>query len=335
LSDDDLILRVRDRSFGDEWFKVHDPSNVVVLAQLPKWMELLWHRDLATRLGADLKWGAVRAHWRDLGADLRRSILVDLRDALISIVDPTIYRVDLVRSIEERVKRSRGRWPAAFRQLVDGLTEKYERQSILGDSPVRRIQRFLEDDGDSVGGIGGIDGNFDDDRSVLGEIDGQLKKAHSVRLFGARSAAAFSYLVDPGERAKALTSLRGGREFLTPEVINSRVFAFGERIQRVFDEGNQPSVLAIGYLKTAIRNRLHTGGRIVLTNDVPAGVLEARSIDEPMVQAADLAGGYAADLYRKHGLRVVCEEFKGVILNGAMVRDWQQIERADLTRLRT
>jgi len=52
------------------------------------------------------------------------------------------------------------------------------------------------------------------------------------------------------------------------------------------------------------------------------------------LQAADLAGGYARSIYLDFGLRIVCEEFKGVILNGSMVRDWTQVGRSNLTELR-
>lgn len=37
--------------------------------------------------------------------------------------------------------------------------------------------------------------------------------------------------------------------------------------------------------------------------------------------------------YLERGLRVVCEEFKGVILNGSMIRDWSCIDRPNLTEL--
>jgi hypothetical protein len=76
---------------------------------------------------------------------------------------------------------------------------------------------------------------------------------------------------------------------------------------------------------------------IVLT-DAPLseGAIEQVSADVAMLQAADLAAGYARELYNAHeGLRRVCEEFKGVILNGSMVRDWTQVDRRDLENLRT
>jgi hypothetical protein len=108
----------------------------------------------------------------------------------------------------------------------------------------------------------------------------------------------------------------------------------GERIQRVFDEGNQRSVTAISELKDVVRERLTTDQLIVVPRDIPKGVVEMSSTRTPALQAADIAGGYARTLYVEHGLRVVCEEFKGVILNGAIVRDWTQLERRNLTELR-
>jgi hypothetical protein len=52
-----------------------------------------------------------------------------------------------------------------------------------------------------------------------------------------------------------------------------------------------------------------------------------------MLQAADLAGGYARDLYLKHGLRIVCVK-SSKASNGSMVRDWSQVARTNLTELR-
>lgn len=121
---------------------------------------------------------------------------------------------------------------------------------------------------------------------------------------------------------------------MTPRRLFAHLLALGERTQHVFDEGNRPSVSAIAGLRDAIRQRLATRGQITLTDGTPEGAIELRSADTPMLQAADLAGGYARSLYLELGLRVVCEEFKGVILNGSMVRDWTQVERTDIAELR-
>ena len=46
----------------------------------------------------------------------------------------------------------------------------------------------------------------------------------------------------------------------------------------------------------------------------------------PHLQAGDLAADYARMLYLKtEGLRIVYEEFRAVILNGSIVRDWTQV----------
>ena len=99
--------------------------------------------------------------------------------------------------------------------------------------------------------------------------------------------------------------------------------------------GNQTSVAAINELKESVRGGLSKAGLITLPDPIPIGAVEQSSALTPTLQAGDLAAGYAEDLYRSsEGIRRVCEEFKGVILNGSMVRDWKQIERTDLDRLR-
>jgi hypothetical protein len=122
--------------------------------------------------------------------------------------------------------------------------------------------------------------------------------------------------------------------YVTPQRLFVHILTAGERTQHVFDEGNRPSVTAIAELRSAIRRRLATRRQIVLTDGEPDAAIELKSTDTPMLQAADLAGGYARSLYLELGVRVVCEEFKGVILNGSMVRDWSQVERADVAELR-
>ena len=43
------------------------------------------------------------------------------------------------------------------------------------------------------------------------------------------------------------------------------------------------------------------------------------------LKAADVAAGYARRLYESDdGLKKVCIEFRQVLLNGTLVRDWQQ-----------
>jgi hypothetical protein len=200
-------------------------------------------------------------------------------------------------------------------------------------SPVLRIQGFLEDDGESLGDIGGIPGNTDESRSLLSELDSELSALHTMRIFGARSAAAFSNVLDDAAAKQAVDALWEVRYF-EPQTLLAHVLAAGESTQHVFDEGNRPSVRAIAKLRAAIRERLASRRRIVLTDDAPGAAIELSSATTPMLQAADLASGYARGLYLDLGLRVVCEEFKAVIWNGAMVRDWTQVERADLTELR-
>jgi hypothetical protein len=95
-------------------------------------------------------------------------------------------------------------------------------------------------------------------------------------------------------------------------------------------------VSAINHLKDTLREHLQDKGLIVLPDGVPEGALEQSSADVTMLQAADLAAGHARELYLStEGIRRVCEEFKAVILNGSMIRDWTQVDRRDLEHLRT
>ena len=164
---------------------------------------------------------------------------------------------------------------------------RYERESILSDSPASLIQDYLEDDGEILGGLGGIDGNTDENRSIVSDLGEKLKKPHTVRLFGARSAAACVQVSDHQDWRTAIWE-NFYRRYLTREQILGLVLARGERILRVFDEGNQPSVSAIVDLKGAVRDRLASAGRIIIPEGTSAGAIEQCSTDAPMLQAAHL-----------------------------------------------
>jgi len=315
------------RTFSDDSFRITE--QLVVTGTLPGWAELRWYPDLVRFCGADLKWGRVRDRWPDLSSELRRSILRDLRDALIAIIDGSLYHSEWQRIAERVARRPRASWPEAFGAWVDERSRDYEMRRILDDSPAWRIQEYLADDGDILADIGGIAQNTDIERTLLTDLQARLEKPHNVRLFGARSAAAFAHVLNRDDWAKAIDYLRDVRYFM-PQRLMGQVLAMGERTQRIFDEGNKKSVAGINSLKAAIRERLQASRVIFLsTEPLTNDASEEPSHSQPMLQAADLAGGYARQIYLDYGLRGVCEEFKGVIHNGKMIRTWLQIERVD------
>jgi hypothetical protein len=285
LGDDSSILRIESQTFADESFRVADASGLVVLGQLPNWTELRWHVELGQRCGAELKWRRVRSRWADLSADLRRAVLRDLREALITVIDPSIYRFDLEEAIASRVRVPKELWAPSLQAFVDTQVEKYERRRILWASPAVLIQDYLEDDGDMLGGVGGIDGNTAEDRTIISELDFKLKSAESVRFFGARSAAAFSYLLNRDGWDSVLADARAEGRFLTREYVTGLVLARGERTLHTFDEGNRPSLSAIVDLKSAVRARLVGAGRIIVPDGTPVGAAERPSPHSSTVQA--------------------------------------------------
>jgi hypothetical protein len=334
MADDDFIVRVHDQTFADDSFKVLDPRGLVVVAQLPHWVGLTWHSELAKTCGSELKWARVRHRWDDLSPDLRRAAMRDLREALISIVDPSLYRFDLKNLMINAVRQPEAAWPMPFRDWAEAELAKWEAQEILADSPATRIERYLKMP-DLFIGDGSREKEDDDAQSVVDLFDDAFQKPHNARVFGARSGAAFAHFLDRDEWVEIIEDVVRDMRYVTPQYIARRVLARGEVTQRVFDEGNAPSVLAIREIKGAIRDDLEEAGVILLPDDLPEGAVEASSASVIMLQAADLAAGYAKDLYLSDsGIRGVCEEFNGVILNGSMVRDWSQVDRADLGRLR-
>lgn len=331
-----LTSHINRATFADESFKIADDYEPVVNAQLPDWIDLRWYWDLTRKFGGrELKWQVVRRRWPDLGVELRRATLWALREALIIIIDPRLYRFSIEQTVTATIRQPRTRWPAAFRSWVEThLLPTYISRGILLDSPASRIQDFLEDHGVMLGGVGGIDGNADEDRTILTDLEGTLGNPHNIRLFGARSAAAFAHLLDPDGRARAIELLLDMR-YVNRRLVDGLLLAAGEHIQRVFDEGNRKTVAAIVELQQAVRARLAAQSRLLVPEGTSHRAVELSSRDTPLLQAADITAGYAKTLYaQSDGLKAVCEEFRAVILNGSMVRDWTRVERPNAVDLR-
>jgi len=331
--DDSRILRIDHRTYADESFRIADPQGLVVLANLPEWADLRWHADLGRACGRELKWSKIGRCWRDLSADLRRAVLRCLREALITIVDPSVYRFDLEQTVIAAVGQPRKAWPAKFETWVQEQLVEYEKHRILTDSPILRIDSFLRGDDFWLDDAGDLTRDGDNQTSLLPVLTDSLKAPHTARLFGARSAAAYWQLLDHDTRERALAELWEVR-YITPARLAGHVLAIAERAQRVYDEGNQPSVLALADVSTAVRQRLAARELIVLPNDIPPGAVEQSSSVTPALQASDLAAGYARRLYLEQGLKAVCEEFRSVIFNGSMIRDWARVDRPDAAELR-
>lgn len=187
MSDDDLILRIESQTFADDSFKIHDPLGLIVDAELAGWSELRWHNELVQKCGDDLKWAKVRHYWSDLSSELRRAVLRDVRDSLIIVVDPRLYRFDLEQTFSLAVRRPRAAWPVEFAVWAEEQIVDYEIQSILSDSPVSRIEYFLEDDSVILGDADAIEDDDDANPSIVTELREGLQNRHNVRLFGKRS----------------------------------------------------------------------------------------------------------------------------------------------------
>lgn len=315
-------------TFSDDSFEsVANPYAPVVVARLPSGLDLRWHSDVVDRLARasrEIKASRLLKYWADLPRDLRAAITRTIREATISIVDARAYQLEfddmLVRVIrgagEEILSRIRGQFLAA-----------YVADRTLWNSPAWRIQRMLYGDDPltlEVNQIYGISSANEYDDSLFQSLRTQLQKQHNIRLFGARSAAAFVELADPEERVRAIEQLWDRRYFM-PFDVDLTILARTDSTHHVFDEGNRPSVEAIGTLRTAARKAVRRRERWSITLPRSGGQSEESSRTRRELQAADIAAGYARRLYESdEGLKKVCLEFRRVLLNGTVVRDWKQ-----------
>ena len=79
-------------------------------------------------------------------------------------------------------------------------------------------------------------------------------------------------------------------------------------------------------LQQRVHGKLTEAGRLVSLSR-GGGVSEESSLTQPFLQVSDIAAGYAKDLYRHGGAQLLSEQFRLVVINGAVVRDWAQIDQ--------
>lgn len=280
-------------------------EHVKVVAQLPQWVNVRWYHDLVRRVGHEVKGGWVADHWNSLGADLRDDIERCIREALITISDSTLDRMELQVELENRVmKRPLGTLPHPIRQNMEGLLDEHVEIGVLFDSPAYDALRYLE--GDEVD---------------IPKLRRKLGNPHNVRLFSARATAALAEYLDPEHRERVIRTFMD-RRYFSPGEITGLFMADAVAPHRTFDQGNTKVFNLIKDILEGVADRLRNDDHLSLI--VPAGsggAAEGDSKKIPHVAAADIASRIAGDLYRSSdGLRKVVGRFRMVILNGSVVK---------------
>lgn len=141
--------------------------------------------------------------------------------------------------------------------------------------------------------------------------------ALSTTAVGVRQAVSVMALdSEPGDELFA-------KHRLSPQVIDDRLVAAALE----FKDAVSDRVVILSDdtgLRIKAKGRRLDQHRVPLLMAEPGQVSEQPSIAVQELQAADLAAGYARRLYESaDGLKKVCLEFRQVILNGSVVRDWK------------
>ncbi len=313
-------------TFLDDSFHRDDPYAPVVVARILAAADLRWHADVVTRLARrsrELKASRVLKHLNELPADLQRSIMRTIRESCISILDPRVYTFQFEQMLSGIGDRLGTAGMARIRQQFLG---DFVRNEMLWDSPAWRIQRMLFPQPlFDLAEVYGVSSAYDVDNSLFDTLKKKLRKPHSVRLFGARSAAAFAELLDPAERAAVVRGIEADQRYFFWQDLDATVFLKHRSMRQVFDEGDRVTVDAIGLLRESANDAIRRNPRMRWLLTLEGEVTEGTSDASPELQAADVAAGYARRLYESEdGLKKVCLEFRQVLLNGTLVRDWQQ-----------
>lgn len=278
-------------------------EEIKVVAQLPAWVDIRWYQDLARRTGHEVKSGWVVRNWATLSLDLRDSAERCIREALITISDSTVHRLELQAQIENRVtKRRLSSLPQLAREHMQALIDEHVDLEVLFESPAYDAMRY----------VGGADPDVRELRRKLGN-------SHNVRIFSARASAAFAEYLDRELRADAIQMMIDKRYFFPSELTELfMVPALGPH--RTFDEGNSKVFNLISDIREGVADRIRRGERLILPAD-SAGASEADSRSSPHIAASDIASRIAGDLYRsEEGLRNIVNRFTMVILNGSVVK---------------
>lgn len=316
-------------TFLDDSFQRDDLYAPVVVARIPADADLRWHADVVMRLARrsrELKASRVLKHLNELPVDLQRAVKRTIRESCISILDPRVYTFQFERMLSGVSDRLGSAGMARIRQQ---FLSEFVRNEVLWDSPAWRIQRMLFPEPlFDLSEVYGVSSAYDVDDSLFDTLRKKLRKPHSVRLFGARSAAAFAELLDPAERASVVRDIEDDQRYFFRQDLDATVFLRHQSTRQVFDEGDRVTVDAIGLLRESANDAIQRNPRMRWLLTLKGEVTEGKSNASPELQAADVAAGYARRLYESEdGLKKVCVEFRQVLLNGTLVRDWQEQSR--------
>ncbi len=322
---DDTGTRVSS-TFLDDSFQGSDPYAPVVVARILADADLRWHAEVVTRLARrsrELKASLVLKHLHELPVDLQRAIKRTIREACISVLDARVYTFQFEQMLAGLGARVGSDGLARIRQQFLG---EFVRSNVLWDSPAWRIQRMLFPEPLlDLSEAYGVSSAYEVDNSLFDVLKMKLQKSHSVRLFGARSAAAFAELLDPAERQNVLREIEQDRRYIFWQDVDASVYLKHRSTRQVFDEGNRVTVDAIDLLRENANDAIQRNPRLRWLLTSHGEITEGTSVASPELQAADVAAGYARRLYESEdGLRKVCLEFRQVLLNGSLVRDWLQ-----------
>ena len=326
LTDDPTVSVAR--TFLDDSYHRDDPYSPVIVARIPAGADLRWHDDVVAQLAPryrELKAARVLAHLGDLSADLQRAVKRTIRDACISILDPRVYTFQFEQLLSRVGGRNESSAKAHIRQK---FMSSFVRDKVLWHSPAWRIQQMLFPEPlFDLSQVYGVSSVYDVDESLFDVLKKKLQKPHAIRVFGARSAAAFAELLDPAERMRVLHDIAADQRYFFWQDVDATVFLRHRSVPQMFDEGERTSVEAIELLREHADEAVQRNPRMRWVLGESAEVAEGASHLNPALQAADVAAGYARRLYESNdGLKKVCIEFRQVLLNGTLIRDWQQQE---------
>lgn len=310
--------------------------NVSIHAQVRKNKKLDWYFDflsLCQKERGELKSQKVRAIYREMPAPRRAKLWETLQDVQINITDPLPYMARTeqlaaeVFSRKDAIEFIRGRAvanDAVAKDLLEKLNN-HTAESILLDAPSRTLSFYVQ----ASQGLGGYglgrhlsDFGF---RPPIPKVNLEPFKSQNpgsivrnVTNWTSRSASVF---------ADAIDSVFSDRfhPFQT-DAVYSRLLD-----SHAFDEGNEK---AIGWIENqrdevvrhveyysefarAMRYRGHRPSRLY-------GDIDSRR--SFYTQAADIAGGIAAQLYEQGVILEVTKHFKSVMFNGRPITQAEAYE---------
>ncbi len=299
-----LVIPIGKSTYGDATTMPDGHLSTYILAQLPDDASLTWVRDVRTLLTREeLKWKDFQARREEVQAkaQLWRRLLISMKTATIVIIRPSDVESD-IRALLDAQGAEYGT-DYDRRTLVDACAT-----ALVRDTPVAYLPNRLSEALNLYPLSLYVDFEKFAPDQIKKQIGGKLRDA---KIFAARAHATFDVPEASMPNRSGIDKFRSpGAMLVLRELLAT---------QRGFDEEHPRSVAVLNEaaetIAKAMGEKLQFQGEVL----VQPLVQEFSSKDVDILQAADIASGWAHELLALGNERALGDTFGRVLINGVLM----------------